>query len=76
VIVSDQGDAAAKIPIVLTVKKSGNVWRITDVQTGHETSERWLIAMNDTVSALRCRRAGKGYSVIEQQWEGRAWTGI
>lgn len=66
------GGAAAKRPIVLTVRKIGDRWLISDVSLG-EYAKRGPVKYENKKYGFDfyLPKSWKGYTVIEEKWEGR-----
>lgn len=73
---AEPGGNAAKIPIALTAQKSGDRWRITDVQAGDEKGTDATTYIDKQYGfGFALPNSWEGYTVVKEQWEGRALTG-
>lgn len=71
------GEAAAKRPITLIVKKKENRWVIDDVTLGaYETGNNAIIYKNSQYGfTFSLPKSWKGYTIVSGKWEGRAFDG-
>lgn len=75
-VTSDQPDEAARVPITLTVQRSANGWRITDVRIGEDQAADNTAYTNERFGfRFTLPESWQGYSIVEEQWEGRALEG-
>lgn len=68
-----QGEAAAKRPITLEVRKTGDRWLIADVQLGaYEDAQADSVMYENAEYGFRfvLPSSWKGYSIVTEQWEG------
>lgn len=70
------GGAAAKRPITLTVKKTGDRWLVDAVALGaYEATDSILYRSTQYGFVFSLPESWKGYSIVTDKWEGAALRG-
>ncbi len=69
------GEAAAKRPITLKVERGDNQWLITDVTLGDYEEAELVYDNTDYGFTFSLPRSWEGYTIVTDQWEGRALDG-
>lgn len=69
------GEAAAKRPITLKVERADDHWLITDVILGDYEEAELVYGNTDYGFAFSLPQSWAGYTIVTDQWEGRALDG-